>query len=94
MYLEPVGSSSVSGATLGHPHFHTLPQTARLARCPVLLVDDTLAVVLTLRDGAGVVVCSTEERLKQTKPPGYTSVFNKTALFDYKFLGHYLYKEY
>ena len=56
MYLEPVGSSSVSGATLGHPHFHTLPQTARLARCRVLLVDDTLAVVLALRNGACVVV--------------------------------------
>ena len=81
VYLEPVGAPSVPGPTLRHAHHQTLPQTARLARCPVLLVDYALAVVLALRDGACVVVCSAEERLKQTKPPGYNSVFNKMALF-------------
>jgi len=81
VYLEPVGAPSVPGPTLRHAHHQTLPQTARLARCPVLLVDDALTVVLALRDGACVVVRPTEERLKQTKPPGYTSVFNKMALF-------------
>lgn len=65
MYLEPVGATSVSGATLGHPYLQTLPQTAGLTRCPVLLVDDTLAVVLALRDGTRVVVRPSEERLQK-----------------------------
>jgi hypothetical protein len=81
VYLEPVRAPSVPGTTLGHSHHQTLPQTARLARRPILLVDDALAVVLALRNGARIVVCSTEERLKQKKTPGYTSVFNKTPLF-------------
>jgi hypothetical protein len=63
VYLEPVRAPSVPGTTLGHPHFHTFPQTARLARCPVLLVDDALPVILALRNGAGVVVWPSEERL-------------------------------
>jgi hypothetical protein len=48
VYLEPVGAPSVPGPTLGHPHHQTLPQTASLTRCPVLLVDDALTVVLAL----------------------------------------------
>jgi hypothetical protein len=78
--LEPVGASAVPRTTLGHSHHQTLPQPTRLTRCPVLLVDDTLAVVLALRDGARVVIRPTEERLKQTRPPDYTSdsICNKT----------------
>lgn len=56
VYLEPVGTTSVPGSALGHAHFYTLPQTARLARCPVLLVDNAFTVVLAFRDGACVVV--------------------------------------
>ena len=46
--LEPVGPSAVSGARLGHPHHQTLPQSAGLARGPVLLVHHTPVVVLAL----------------------------------------------
>jgi len=56
VYLEPVGAPSVPGSALGHAHFHALPQTTGFARCPVLLVDDALTVVLAFRDGACVVV--------------------------------------
>ena len=46
--LEPVGPPPVPGARLGHPHHQTLPQSAGLARGPVLLVHHTSVVILTL----------------------------------------------
>lgn len=61
MDLEPVGAATVPGAGLGHAHHETLAEAARLARRPVLLVDDALAVVLALRYGVQVVVRTTEE---------------------------------
>jgi hypothetical protein len=80
VYLEPVGAPSVPGPTLRHAHHQTLPQTARLARSPVLFVDDALSVVLALRDGACVVVRSTEERLKQKKTSGLLFRFQQNGV--------------
>jgi hypothetical protein len=54
--LEPVGTPSIPGTAFGHTHHDALPQPTRLTRCPVLLVDDTLPVVLALGDGMKVVV--------------------------------------
>jgi len=95
VYLEPVGAPSVPGPALGHANHQTLPQTARLARRPVLLVDDAFTVVLAFRDGACVVVRSTEERLKQKKKN-----LRVTLPFSTKwryllviFFGYYLYME-
>jgi len=62
--LEPVGAASVAGSTLGHAHVVALPQAARLAGGAVLLVDDALALVLALADGADIVVRSAEEGLQ------------------------------
>lgn len=67
MYLEPVAPPAVPGTILAHSHQLTFVQTARFARGSRLLVDDALVIVLTLCDGVGIVVCSSEERLKQKK---------------------------
>lgn len=48
MDLEPVRSSAVTRATLGHADHKAFLESAALARGSVLLVDDTLAVVLAL----------------------------------------------
>lgn len=63
--LEPIGPSSVSGAALRHPNHEAFPQSASLARRPVLFGDDAFSVILTLGDGAEVVISAAEERLKQ-----------------------------
>jgi hypothetical protein len=59
--LEPVGAPSIAGTAFGHAHHDALPQPTRLARRPVLLVDDALPIVLALRDGMKVVVRPSEE---------------------------------
>jgi hypothetical protein len=59
--FEPVRTPSVPGTAFGHAHHHALPESARLTRCPVLLVDDTLSVVLAFRDGVKIVVRPPEE---------------------------------
>ena len=64
MDFEPVGSSAVTGAALGHAHQEAFAQSAGLARRPVLLVDDALTAILALWYHRQVVVRSTEERLK------------------------------
>ena len=48
MEFEPIGSSAVTGAALGHAHQEAFAQSAGLARRPVLLVDDALTAVLAL----------------------------------------------
>ena len=63
MDLEPVGPPSVPGAGLGHADHEALPQPARLARGPVLLVDDALVVVSTFLDHSLVVAASPKEAL-------------------------------
>ena len=63
MDLEPVGPSAVSAAGLGHADHEALPQPARLARGPVLLVDDALVVVSTFLDHSLVVAASPKEAL-------------------------------
>ena len=62
--FEPIGSSAVTGAALGHAHQEAFAQSAGLARRPVLLVDDALTAILALWYHRQVVVRSTEERLK------------------------------
>ena len=63
MDFEPVGSSAVTGAALGHAHQETFAQSAGLARRPVFLIDDALAAVLALADGRHIAVRPAEERL-------------------------------
>lgn len=63
MDLEPVGATSVADP-LRHAHVVALPQAARLAGGAVLLVDDALALVLALADGADVVVRAAKEGLQ------------------------------
>ena len=53
--LEPVGPSAITGATLGHANHKAFPETAGLASCPILLVDDTSVVVFTFLDDGLVV---------------------------------------
>lgn len=59
--LEPIGSSAVSGAGLGHANREALAQAARFTRGPIFLVDNTLAIVLAICDSCQVVVRSPEE---------------------------------
>ena len=61
--LEPVGPAAVTGARLGHADKETLAETAGLAGCAVLLVDDTSVVVLALLNDGLVVAGPAEERL-------------------------------
>lgn len=63
--FEPVRATAVAGTALGHAHKEAFSETARFASCSVLLVDNALAVVLALGDGADVVVGAAEERLEQ-----------------------------
>ena len=63
MQFEPIGSTPVAGAALGHAHQQALAQSARFARRPVLLVDDALAAVLAFGYHRQVVVGATEKRL-------------------------------
>lgn len=67
MYFKPVTASSVSGATFGHANQQTFAQTARLARCSILLVYHAFAVVLALGDRRQVVVGSSEKALEKKK---------------------------
>ena len=48
--LEPVRSPAISGARLGHPDHEALPESAGLARGPVLLVHHAPELVLALGD--------------------------------------------
>lgn len=66
--LEPVRAAAVTGTALRHAHQEAFSEAARFAGGAILLVDDALAVVLALGDGADVVVGATEERLKQGTP--------------------------
>lgn len=61
MDLEPIGATSIARAALGHAHIVALAQTAGLACGAILFVNDALAIVLALADGAYVVVGATEE---------------------------------
>ena len=70
--FEPVGASAVARARLGHADEEALAQTARLARRPVLLVDDALAAVLALADRRHVAVRPAEERLPPTNEQSVT----------------------
>ena len=63
MDFEPVGSSAVTGAALGHAHQEAFAQSAGLARRPVLLIDDALTAVLAFTDGRHIAVRPAEERL-------------------------------
>ena len=63
MNLEPVGSSAVTGAALGHAHKEALAQSTSLARSPVLLVDDALTAVLALANSRYIAVRPAEKRL-------------------------------
>ena len=65
--FEPVRAATVPGARLRHTHHQALPQTARLARGAVLLVDHAHTTVLAFGDAAQVVVGATEERLWSRK---------------------------
>jgi len=62
--LEPVGSATVAGTTLGHAHQEALAQPARLAGRSVLLVDHTVSVVLASCYRRDVVVGTTEKGLR------------------------------
>lgn len=48
----------------GHSNHEALVETATLARGPVLLVDDTLAIVFAFAQRGQVVVCAPEEGLQ------------------------------
>ena len=61
--LEPVGPPSVPAAGLGHADHEALPQPARLARGPVLLVHDAPEVVFALLDHRLVVARPPKEAL-------------------------------
>lgn len=61
--LEPVGASAVSRSGLGHADEQTFAQTACFAGGAVLLVDDALAVDLTVGYRGQIVVGATEKRL-------------------------------
>ena len=61
--LEPVGPPAVPRARLGHANHEALPQPARLASRPVLLVDDAPEVVLALLDHRLVVAGPAKEAL-------------------------------
>ena len=63
MDLEPVGPPAIPRARLGHANHEALPQPARLASRPVLLVDDALVVVATLLDHSLVVATPAQEAL-------------------------------
>ena len=63
MDFEPVGPSAVPAAGLGHADHEALPQPARLARGPVLLVHDAPEVVLALLDHRLVVARPPKEAL-------------------------------
>lgn len=65
MDLEPIGTTSIARATLGHAHVVALAQATRLAGGAILLVDDALALVLALTDCADVVVRATKEGLQR-----------------------------
>lgn len=65
--LEPVGSSAVSGARLGHADDQALAEAASFAGGSVLLVNDAFAVVLAFGDGVQVVVRASEERLQRKR---------------------------
>ena len=60
--LEPVGSSAVSAARLGHPHGETFLETTGLAGCSVPLIDDADVIILTVWDHCLIVTESAEER--------------------------------
>ena len=82
MDFEPVGSSAVTGAALGHAHKEALAQSTSLARSPVLLVDDALAAVLALGNHRQVVVRSTEKRLLKPKQNAMTFSLIRVVSFD------------
>ena len=63
MDFEPIRSSPVSAPRFGHSNQKALSKPARLARCPVLLVNDTLVIVSAFLDHSLVVAAPTEERL-------------------------------
>lgn len=63
MDLEPVGPAAVPRPALRHAHQQTFAQPARLARRPVLLVDNALAIVFAFRYGTQVVVGPSKKRL-------------------------------
>lgn len=63
--LEPVRAPTVTRPAFGHAHLQALSQATGLARRPVLLVDDALAVVLALGQRRNVVVRPSEERLQR-----------------------------
>lgn len=65
MDFEPVGPSSISGATLRHPDDDALAKTTCLAGCPSFLVDHATVAVLAFVDRVDVVVGSAKKRLKQ-----------------------------
>lgn len=61
MNFEPVGSAAVARTRFGHADHEALSESAGFASCPVLLIDDTLAVVLAFGYGVQIVVRSAEE---------------------------------
>lgn len=61
--LEPIGTTTVARAALGHAHVVALAQATRLAGGAILFVNDALALVLALTDCADVVVRATKEGL-------------------------------
>lgn len=63
MYLEPVAAAAVSRTAFRHADHQAFSQSASLARCPVLLVDDAFAVVFTLGYGVQVVVGTSKKTL-------------------------------
>lgn len=63
--LEPIGTTTIARAALGHAHVVALAQATRLAGGAILFVDDAFALVLALTDGADVVVRATKEGLRK-----------------------------
>lgn len=61
--LEPVGASAVSRPRLGHSDEKTFAQTACFAGGSIFLVDDALAIDLTVGNRGQIVVGATEKRL-------------------------------
>lgn len=74
--LEPVGPPAIPGPALGHAHHQTLAQPTCLARCPILLIDHALAVVLAFGYRTQVVVCPAKERLKHVKSTKISGVYH------------------
>ena len=62
--FEPVGPATVARPGLGHADQEAFAESAGLAGCPVLFIDDALTAVLALGDDGQIVVGPAKEGLQ------------------------------